>query len=118
MYELTIRAESPAELSGRVRALAAEFGAPPVVYESTPTTPLVPSPPAPPASRAEALAAAVNAPIPYEQVRTAVLRVAKKQGRAGVDALLAKFGAVTNAQEIAPERYPEVMAAAETMLAD
>jgi len=115
MYELTIRAESLAELSGRVRALAAEFGAPPVVYESTTTTPPVPSPPA---SRAEALAAAVNAPIPYEQVRTAVLRVAQKQGRAGVDALLAKFGAVTNAQEIPAERYPEVMAAAEAMLAD
>lgn len=123
MYELTIRAETLAELSGRIYALAAEFsGAPkntsaavaaaglPVpqpVYESTVTTAR---------SRAEALSSATGSEIPYEQVRSAILRVAAKHGREGVDRLLTQFGATTNAKEIASERYPEVLSAVEEML--
>lgn len=125
MYELTIRAETLAELSGRIRALAVEFGASPAnipapLYESTVTTPLRTAPPEPllPPSRAEVLSEVVGAGIPYEQVRSAILRVAAKRGREGVDQLLTQFGATTNAKEIAPERYPEVLSAVDALLSD
>lgn len=50
-----------------------------------------------------------DAPIPYETVRDAVLRLALAKGKPRVMELLNEFGAQKKADEIDPARYAEVL---------
>lgn len=139
MYEIKITAETVTELKGRILALAAELTSAPVEtvvvadgYSATvvsapkaekpkaekPKAEPTPAP-EPEAEPAQAEAEQADAAAPtYEQVRSAILRVATMKNREAVNTILTHFGATKNAQEIDPSRYPEVIEMANKMLED
>ena len=137
MYEIKITAASVNELRGRVLALAAqmtlEANAAPAAPEPVVAAPVVAAPapvvaaPAPVVAAPEPVAAAPEPlsdapephgadPIPYIDVRTAMLQVAVMCGRESVDEILAHFGAIRKASEIDPARFGEVLAMAKLKL--
>ena len=130
MYEIKITAASVNELRGRVLALAAqmtlEANAAPAAPEPVVAAPVVAAPapvvaaPEPVAAAPEPLSDAPEPhgadPIPYIDVRTAMLQVAVMCGRESVDEILAHFGAIRKASEIDPARFGEVLAMAKLKL--
>ena len=135
MYEIKITAASVNELRGRVLALAAQMtleanAAPaPVVAAPVAVAPVVAAPVvaapepvavAPVVAAPEPLSDAPEPhgadPIPYIDVRTAMLQVAVMCGRESVDEILAHFGAIRKASEIDPARFGEVLAMAKLKL--
>ena len=133
MYEIKITAASVNELRGRVLALAAqmtlEANAAPAAPEPVVAAPVVAAPvvaapvvaaPAPVVAAPELVSDAPEPhgadPIPYIDVRTAMLQVAVMCGRESVDEILAHFGAIRKASEIDPARFGEVLAMAKLKL--
>ena len=128
MYEIKITAASVNELRGRFLALAAQMtleanaapAAPePVVAEPVAAAPVAAAP-EPVVAAPEPLSDAPEPhgadPIPYIDVRTAMLQVAVMCGRESVDEILAHFGAIRKASEIDPARFGEVLAMAKLKL--
>jgi hypothetical protein len=133
MYEIKITAASVNELRGRVLALAAqmtlEANAAPAPVAATPepvaAAPVVAAPEPVAAAPEDTLATEPLSdapephgadPIPYIDVRTAMLQVAVMCGRESVDEILAHFGAIRKASEIDPSRFGEVLAMAKLKL--
>lgn len=132
MYEIKITAESIGELRGRIVALAAELSpskpAPPrpVAVAPVAVVPVAVAPepvavaPEPVAVVPEPVAVVPEPhganPIPYIDVRAAILQVSVTMGREAVGTILQHFGATRNAQEIDPSRYAEVLAMAKKTL--
>ena len=134
MYEIKITAASVNELRGRVLALAAqmtlEANAAPAPVAAAPepvaAAPVAAAPepvvaaPEPVVAAPEPLSDAPEPhgadPIPYIDVRTAMLQVAVMCGRESVDEILAHFGAIRKASEIDPSRFGEVLAMAKLKL--
>jgi len=130
MYEIKITAATVSELRGRVLALAAEMAreanAAPAAPEPVAVVPVAAAPepvvaaPEPVVAAPEPLSDAPEPhgadPIPYIDVRTAMLQVAVMCGRESVDEILAHFGAIRKASEIDPARFGEVLAMAKLKL--
>ncbi len=114
MYEINIKANSVGELVGRIRALAAEFGAFGGVAVPAP----VDAPPTPTAAVPLAVSTpTVEGEVPYADVRNAFLRLATLKGRDVVGEVLKAHGATKTAQELEPSSYAAVLTDIEQRLA-